>query len=117
MCIFCDIKEVNKDVPGNIIFEDETVIAFHNIYPLAPVHVLVIPKKHIATVNDLQDDEEGLVGHMILIAKKIAKDLQISEKGYKLIFRVGEWGGQEVEHLHLHILGGAKLQEDIRIAV
>lgn len=115
MCIFCQI--VNKEIPSAIVYEDEAVIAFHDIHPLAPVHVLVVPKKHIPTVNDLQEDEAGLVGHMILAAKKIASDLQISEKGYKLIFRVGEWGGQEVEHIHLHILGGAKLHEDIRVSV
>lgn len=115
MCIFCKI--INKELPAEIVYEDDSVIAFNDIHPIAPVHVLVIPKRHIATVDELGPDDEALVGHMILVAKKIADDLHISEKGYKLIFRVGEWGGQEVEHIHLHVLGGAKLHEDIRVSI
>jgi histidine triad (HIT) family protein len=89
-------------------------MAFKDIHPVAPIHVLIIPKKHIASINDLEAGDEQLAGHLILVAKKIAKDLQASEKGYKLLFRVGEWGGQEVGHIHLHLIGGAKLYEDIR---
>ena len=111
MCIFCKI--IKKEVPASIVFEDEDILAFKDVRPLAPVHILIIPKKHIETVNDLKEENAELVGHMILVAKKIADDFDISPKGYKLLFRVGEWGGQEVMHMHLHLIGGAKLHENI----
>ena len=111
MCIFCKI--VKKQVPSVIIFEDEDIIAFKDARPIAPVHILIIPKRHIETINDLTDEDGEMVGRMIVIAKKIAKDFDFSEKGYKLLFRVGEWGGQEVPHIHLHLIGGAKLYENI----
>ena len=111
-CIFCKI--IAKVIPAEIVFEDETVLAFKDIHPLAPAHVLIIPKKHIESVNDLAEQDAALAGHMLLVARKIAQDLQTAEKGYKLLFRTGEWGGQEVGHIHLHLLGGAKLFEEIR---
>lgn len=111
-CIFCKI--VNKEIPSEIVYEDGDVLAFKDIRPIAPVHVLIIPKKHIESVNELAEDDVNLAGKTILVGKKIAQELQISQKGYKLLFRVGEWGGQEVPHLHLHLIGGAKLAEDIR---
>lgn len=110
-CIFCKIAE--KIIPADIILEKDSLIAFKDRNPIAPVHVLIIPKKHIATVNDLEDGDAQLIGEMIMAAKEIAKSLAISEKGYKLLFRVGEWGGQEVLHIHLHLIGGARLYEDI----
>lgn len=113
-CLFCKI--VKKDIPAEIVFDSDEIIAFKDIQPLAPVHILIIPKRHIATVIDLSDDDSELMGKMIVAGKKIAQQLQISEKGYKLLFRVGEWGGQEVAHIHLHLIGGAPLYEDIRPA-
>jgi histidine triad (HIT) family protein len=120
-CVFCKIIE--KDIPADIVYEDNDVVAFHDRAPLAPVHVLVIPKKHIASIVEITDADESLMGHMILVAKKIADDFppeadqpgaeKISEKGYKLLFRVGEHGGQEVGHIHLHLIGGARLSEGI----
>lgn len=111
-CVFCKIAE--KIIPTDIILEKDSLIAFNDMHPIAPVHVLIIPKKHIATINDLEAGDEQLIGEMIMTAKEIAKSLAISEKGYKLLFRVGEWGGQEVPHIHLHLIGGAKLYEEIR---
>jgi histidine triad (HIT) family protein len=111
MCIFCKIVE--KEVPASIVFEDDAVMAFKDVNPLAPVHILIIPKKHIESVNDFKDKDADLIGKMVLVAKKMAVDFDISPKGYKLLFRVGEWGGQEVPHVHLHLIGGAKLQENI----
>jgi histidine triad (HIT) family protein len=112
MCIFCKI--ITKEIPSDIIYEDADVLAFRDIHPLAPVHVLIIPKKHIETINDLTDADGPLVGKMILAAQKLARELQTAEFGYKLLFRVGVWGGQEVPHIHLHLIGGAKLQESIK---
>lgn len=111
MCIFCKI--IQKEIPADIIFEDKEVLALKDIHPLAPVHILIIPKRHIESVNDLTAEDEVLAGKMILIGNKIAQDLQIAKNGYKLLFRVGEWGGQEISHIHLHLIGGAKLSEDI----
>lgn len=111
MCIFCKI--IKKEIPASVVYEDEDILAFKDVRPLAPVHILIIPKKHVATVNDFEENDAELIGKMILTAKKIAADFDISPKGYKLLIRVGEWGGQEVMHVHLHLIGGAKLQENI----
>ncbi|MDI6777711.1 MAG: histidine triad nucleotide-binding protein [Patescibacteria group bacterium] len=111
-CVFCKI--VKKEIPTEFLHEDELVVAFRDINPIAPAHVLVIPKKHIGSVADVSESDEKLMGRMILSAKRIAEDLKISGNGYKLLFRVGRHGGQEVGHLHLHLIGGAKLSENIR---
>lgn len=106
-------KIIAGEIPADIVFESDEVIAFKDIRPLAPVHILIIPKKPIATINDLVDEDALLVGKMFLAARDIAKNLNISEKGYKLLFRVGEHGGQEIPHIHLHLIGGAQLSEGI----
>ena len=110
-CVFCKIAR--KQIPAEIVYEDEDVLAFCDLHPIAPIHVLVIPKKHIASVADISKNDVPLVGKIVFTAKKIAQDLKIAKKGYKLLFRVGQHGGQEVEHMHLHLIGGAKLSEDI----
>ncbi|MFA6193348.1 MAG: histidine triad nucleotide-binding protein [Parcubacteria group bacterium] len=110
-CIFCKIAQ--KEIPADIIYEDEDIIAFRDAHPIAPVHILVIPKKHIASVADISEKDTLLMGKLVRAAKKIASDLKISENGYKLLFRVGEHGGQEVGHIHLHLIGGARLSENI----
>lgn len=111
-CVFCKIAK--KEIPAEILYEDDLVVAFRDAHPIAPVHVLVIPKRHIASVADITDQDEALMGRLVIAAKKIADDLKISDKGYKLLFRVGEHGEQEVKHIHLHLIGGARLKEDIR---
>jgi histidine triad (HIT) family protein len=103
-------KIINKEIPANIIYETENVLAFKDINPQAPVHILIIPKIEIAEVTDLNGSEHaGLLGEMIDAANKIAKDLGIAEDGFRLVFNCGENGGQEVYHLHLHLLGGRKM--------
>ena len=111
-CIFCKI--IRKEIPTEFLYEDDFVVAFRDLRPIAPVHVLVIPKKHIGSVTEISGPDELLMGKLITTAKKIADDLRISKKGYKLLIRVGEHGGQEVGHIHLHLIGGVKLSEDIR---
>ena len=113
-CIFCKI--VKKEIPAKIVYEDEWVMAFPDINPLAPVHFLIIPKKHLSSVNDLTDslEDEKIAGRLILAARKLAEKNDIAEKGYKLLIRTGSHGGQEVPHIHLHLLGGARLSENIR---
>ena len=110
-CIFCKI--INKEIPAELLYEDDLVVAFYDIKPIAPIHVLIIPKKHIESIADLQESDNFLAGHMILIAKSLAEKLKTAEGGYKLLFRVREDGGQEVPHIHLHLLGGGPLKEII----
>jgi histidine triad (HIT) family protein len=111
-CVFCKI--INKEIPASVVYEDEDILAFKDVRPLAPVHILIIPKKHIESLNDLTEKDIDLAGRMLLVARKIAVDFDISPKGYKLLTRVGEWGGQEVAHLHMHLIGGVRLFENIR---
>ncbi len=107
------LKIVRKEIPADIVYEDDEILAFHDIHPIAPVHILIIPKKPIESIAAMEAEDAQIVGRMFLIAQRIAKDLNISEKGYKLLIRVGKDGGQEVPHLHLHLLGGARLSENI----
>jgi len=107
-CIFCKI--VNKELPADLVFEDDELIAFNDISPQAPVHVLVVPKAHIPTVNDLDEDHAGLVGRMVLRAQALAEARGIDEHGYRLILNCNAGGGQTVFHIHLHLLGGRQLR-------
>lgn len=106
-CLFCDIAQ--RKIPSDIIYEDEFVVVFRDIAPKAPVHLLVVPRKHIETIDHLDKIDQELVGHMILIAQKIARDQNISDDGYRLVFNVKKHAGQMVDHIHLHILGGKPL--------
>lgn len=111
-CIFCKIIE--KKIDAKIVFENKEIIAFHDIHPLAPVHILIIPKKHITSINEVESVDVKLLGSMIIAARDIAREMGIAEGGYKLLFRTGKNGGQEVDHIHLHLIGGAALHEDIK---
>lgn len=103
-------KIINKEIPADIVFESETVLAFKDIHPKAPVHVLIIPKIEISKVTDLKSSEHSLLlGDMIDAANKIAKEMGIADDGFRLVFNCGDNGGQEVYHLHLHLLGGRKM--------
>jgi len=110
-CIFCQI--VAGKVPCEIIFQDETVIAFHDINPQAPTHLLIIPKRHIPSLAHLSEAELSLIGHMVNIANQLAKREGIAEGGYRLVINCGEEGGQLVPHLHLHLLGGRRLSDEL----
>ena len=106
-CIFCKI--INKEAAASIIYEDNNVVVFKDIHPKAPIHLLIVPKKHIPSINHLETKDKTLIGELFLVAKKIAEDQGIAETGYRLIFDTGKDAGQTVEHLHLHLLGGEKL--------
>ena len=106
-CIFCKI--IKKEIPSNIVYEDEEILAFRDINPVAPVHILVIPKKHLESVLELNKEDEQLVGKIYTVINKIAKQEKIDEKGFRIVVNCGEDGGQEVKHLHFHIIGGKKL--------
>ena len=102
-------KIVKKEIPADIVFQDEHVTAFQDINPQAPIHILIVPNKIIPTINDVSSDDEAILGHMIVIAKKIANQTGIADKGYRLIVNCGEHGNQEVFHLHMHLVGGRPL--------
>jgi len=106
-CIFCKIAQ--GEIKANIVYQDETTVAFPDINPKAPVHLLIIPRKHIECVADLAEDEEKLMGHLVAIANKLAQEQGISESGYRLVINCGPHGGQMVAHLHIHLLGGRQM--------
>ena len=99
-------KIINKEIPATIVFENEKVIAFKDINPVAPIHILVVPKKEIPTLNDISIEDKELIGEIFLAIAKIGKDLNIAENGYRVISNCNSYGGQEVFHLHYHLLAG-----------
>jgi histidine triad (HIT) family protein len=105
-CIFCKIVSGKTDT--EFIYEDDALVVFKDKYPSRPVHLLVVPKKHIRSVNDLQTDHQEIISRMILKARDIAKEVKVDQEGYKLLFNVERGGGQVVFHLHMHLLGGKK---------
>lgn len=106
-CIFCKIAE--KKIPAKIVYEDTEAIAFEDINPQAPVHTLVIPKKHIPTLLDLREEDNNLIGHLIKVANKVATDKGIAERGFRIVTNCNPESGQTVYHIHLHILGGRRM--------
>ena len=106
-CLFCRIAA--GEIPANILYSDEDVLAFRDINPQAPLHALVIPRKHIATINDLQTDDAALVGKLFLAAKQVAKEAGYAEDGYRVVMNCGLDAGQTVFHIHLHVLAGRAL--------
>ena len=102
-------KIINKEIDANIVYEDNDILAFEDINPQAPIHILIIPKKEIATANDIELDDCNLMGKLFLTAKKIAKQKNINEDGYRMVMNCNSNGGQTVFHIHLHLLGGKKL--------
>lgn len=105
-CLFCKI--VNQDIPSEFLYEDDAIVVFRDINPQAPVHLLIVPKQHIRSVNDLSVDDQAIVGKLFMVAKQMADEQGISKSGYKLLFNVERGGGQVIFHLHLHLLGGWK---------
>ena len=102
-------KIINKELPAEILYEDDDVLAFKDVNPQAPVHFLVIPKIPIKTINDIQESQAALIGKLTLTAQKIAKQQKIAESGYRLVMNCNEDGGQTVHHIHMHVLGGKAL--------
>ncbi len=103
-CLFCRI--VAGELPSTRLFEDDTVIAIRDLYPRAPTHVLILPTAHVASAADLTSDNAELLGRIFTVAADLARDLGIAENGYRLVTNVGAWGGQSVDHLHFHLMGG-----------
>ena len=103
-------KIINKEIHADILFENDKILAFRDISPPAPEHLLAIPKKEIRTINDINEEDKSLIGELFIVAKEIAKKEGIAENGYRTIFNCNEHGGQTVYHIHLHVLGGRQLE-------
>lgn len=106
-CIFCKI--IDGEIPCSKVYEDDKVLAFKDISPAAPVHVIIIPKEHIESVNDLNESNCDVVSHIFMVANKLVKELDIDKEGYRIVNNCGEKGGQSVMHLHFHLLGGRSM--------
>jgi histidine triad (HIT) family protein len=106
-CIFCKI--VRKEIPGDVVYEDEHVLAFNDINPQAPVHVLIIPKDHIPGVNELEEADKDTMCHLMSIIRKIAQQKKLDKSGYRIVINSGKDAGQAVQHIHYHLLGGRTL--------
>ncbi len=106
-CIFCRI--ISGEIPSDIVYQDEQIVAFRDIDPKAPVHLLLVPRKHIESAAGLSEDEASIIGHLVTVANRLASEAGVSEKGYRLVVNCGPEGGQEVPHLHLHLLGGRQM--------
>ncbi|KLU59617.1 HIT-like protein [Peptococcaceae bacterium CEB3] len=107
-CLFCKIAQ--KEIPSQIVYEDEQIMAFADINPVAPVHILLIPKKHLLSVNDIMKEDEALIGRIFGTVKELVRKLGIAESGYRVVTNTGTDGGQVVGHLHFHLIGGRALQ-------
>jgi len=107
-CIFCKI--IAGTLPARLIYEDETIVAVDDLYPKAPQHKLIIPRKHLATLNDVTEEDKQLLGHMMYVAQKLAQKFGIADSGYRVLMNCNNDGGQEVFHLHLHLMGGRLLR-------
>jgi len=107
-CIFCKI--IAGKAPGRIIYRDDQVTAFHDIHPVGPTHVLIVPNRHIASANDLTVEDEPLMGHLITVARQLARQEGVNQSGYRLILNTGPNSGQAVFHLHLHLIGGQRMR-------
>lgn len=110
-CLFCKI--INGEIPSTKVYEDETVYAFKDINPMAPVHVLIIPKQHLSSINDVTAENSAVISHIYEVAAQLAKELGISESGYRVVSNCGADAGQTVFHLHFHLLGGKKLNVEM----
>ena len=106
-CLFCRI--IAGELPARMIHQDDTLVAFHDVNPQAPVHVLVVPRRHVATLNELSADDDGLIGAMQRRAAVIARDLGVAARGYRTVFNCNHDAGQSVFHIHLHLLGGRRM--------
>ena len=106
-CLFCKIRD--GEIAGDIVYQDDHVIAFNDVNPQAPIHILIIPKKHIATVNDAEGSDQAVLGQLTLAAQSIARDKGVAEEGYRLVLNCNRGAGQTVFHIHMHLLAGRDL--------
>lgn len=106
-CIFCKI--VNREIPAELVFEDEHILAFNDVNPQAPIHILLIPREHYASLNEIPEDKKSILSHILLKARQIAQEKGIAETGYRVVLNTARDSGQEVLHIHFHLLGGRRM--------
>jgi len=106
-CLFCKI--IHGEIPANKVFEDEKIIAFDDINPQAPIHILIIPKEHFASLNEIPEEKKDVLSHILLIARQIAREKGVAKSGYRIVLNTARDSGQEVFHIHFHLLGGRKM--------
>ncbi|MGB3861323.1 MAG: histidine triad nucleotide-binding protein [Candidatus Aminicenantaceae bacterium] len=106
-CIFCKI--VNKEIPAKVVYEDDKIIVFDDINPQAPVHVLLIPKEHYTSLNDISEENKDLLGHILFKARQVAQEKGVKESGYRIVLNTARDSGQDVFHIHFHVLGGRRM--------
>ncbi|MDH5466464.1 MAG: histidine triad nucleotide-binding protein [Candidatus Aminicenantes bacterium] len=106
-CLFCKI--IKKKIPASTVYEDERIVAFNDINPQAPVHILLIPKEHYASLNDIPEEKKDILSHLLLKAREIAREKKIAGKGYRIVLNTARESGQEVFHIHFHLLGGRQM--------
>jgi histidine triad (HIT) family protein len=106
-CIFCKI--VGGEIPAELVYQDDEVLAFRDINPQAPIHMLIVPKRHIATLNDITPNDAGLIGKLYLVARQLANDMGVADNGYRTLINCNKDGGQDVFHIHLHLLAGRRM--------
>jgi len=106
-CIFCKIAA--GEIPSSKVHEDDEIVAFHDIDPKAPTHILVVPRRHLGSLDDVAEDDAGLLGRMLLVARSLAREQGLAARGYRVVNNCGEHGGQAVQHIHLHLLGGRRM--------
>ncbi|MEW6142694.1 MAG: histidine triad nucleotide-binding protein [Chloroflexota bacterium] len=110
-CVFCRI--VSGSLPGDIVYQDDDVVAFRDIHPMAPTHIIIVPRTHIPSLNNASDQQGALLGKMMLVGKKLAEQENIASRGYRLVVNCGTEGGQVVPHLHMHLVGGRRLDDEL----
>jgi len=110
-CIFCKI--IAGEIPSETVYEDEKVVAFKDIHPMAPIHLLIVSRQHIASLQEIADAHTGIIGHMSRVANKLANQNSIGDRGYRVVINTGAEGGQVVKHLHMHLLGGKMLNPQL----
>jgi len=106
-CIFCKI--INKEIPAELVFEDEHIVAFNDINPQAPIHILLIPKEHYVSLNEIPEDKKSVLSHILLKARQIALEKGVDKRGYRIVLNTARDSGQEVFHIHFHLLGGRRM--------
>ncbi len=107
-CIFCKI--INKEIQASMVFEDEKIIAFNDINPQAPIHILLVPREHFSSLNEIPEEKKNILSHLLLKARQIAQEKGIAEKGYRIVLNTARDSGQEVLHIHFHLFGGRRMQ-------
>jgi len=110
-CVFCRL--IAGEIPSEMLYQDEQAVAFRDIHPQAPIHILVVPRKHISMPSELTEEEFAIIGHLVRVAELLARRENIAERGYRLVINVGRDGAQVIPHLHLHLLGGRRLSDQM----